>query len=550
MKTDSAAIAFCAVCIVYCAFFGILAVKNRKDSKSIRLYCIASGVSAFMAVAAAVFVHYISILLIVFLLALISVLLLALIALQDTACRQEYGALKMQMNALQKELIQVRESDDTTVKAKELLPVGNVFLMKAVEAIRQKTDTAGILKFINQIIVKELGADGGVILTIGELEDVLAVQAYDGNYPPPYKLPDDVPHQQDRVITNFRYAEFPLNHSFFGTAALHAKPILITNAREDDRIVVNGTEPFLTPGSLLTLPMVYRDTVEGLISLSRSADHSSFIESDVQIGEILASYATAALKLVYDLQEETALHTIENETDIANRIQKILLPKKLIDTENISFSVLFNQARGVCSDYYDVIRNQKDKLFCIIADVAGRSIHSCIVMVMIRALIYLITNTAQSTQCIVDILNKGITGKIAIDHYASISLLTYNAREKCIEYVNAGAQSLLLWKAAAHRLVRLEQKSDPIGVDSKSVYTAKRIPVEAGDMAVLFTDGIIETLNERGEAFGLKTLAELLIAHAALPARVITDKINKHIQTFMGKTLPHDDQTVMIIKVK
>ena len=98
--------------------------------------------------------------------------------------------------------------------------------------------------------------------------------------------------------------------------------------------------------------------------------------------------------------------------------------------------------------------------------------------------------------------------------------------------------------------MRLEQKSDPIGIDSKSVYTAKRIQVEKGDIAVLFTDGIEETLNDRGDAFGLKALAELLADYAKLPAKEITKKINQQIKAFMGKTSPHDDQTVMIIKVK
>ena len=477
-------------------------------------------------------------------------MLLIAIAFNDAFYKKEYAAVNAKMELLQEELVKAQKPDETSLRAKELLPVGNTFLIKAAEAIRKKTDTAGILGFINKIMIEQLFADGGVILTIAEFEDVLSVKAYSGNYPPPYKLPDDVPHKQDRVATNFKYAEFPLHNSFFGEAARSAKPILIQNAREDERIVVNGEEPFLLPGSLLTLPMVYHDTVGGLISVARSAGRDPFTESDIEIGEILTSYATAALKLVYDLQEKTELNTIENETDIASRIQKILLPKKLVDTPNLNFSVLFNQARGVCSDYYDIIQNQKDRLFCITADVAGKSIHACIVMAMLRSLLYLITNTPHHTQSILDILNKGITGKIAIDHYASVSVLAYIPAEKAIEYVNAGTQSLLLWKNATKKMIRLEQKTDPIGVDGKSVYTAKKIPVEKGDIAVLFTDGIIETLNERGEPFGLKALAELLADYSKLSAKEITAKIDKHVKAFMGKISPHDDQTVMVIKVK
>ena len=550
MKIVSAATVFLIISIVCCLFFGIRAIKNKKRKQSVRIYDIVLIVIMLFSILAAFLLRHVSLPLASSALGALCFLLLIVIASNDAVYRREYTALKTEMESLQEELINVQRPDETAIRAKELLPIGNTFLIEAAKAIRQRTDTSGILGFINKIMIERLFADGGVILTIGEFEDVLSVKAYNGNYPPPYKLPDDVPHRQDRVATNFKYAEFPLNNSFFGEAARSAQPILIANAQKDSRIVVNGEEPFLVPGSLLTLPMVYNDTVEGLVSLSRSSEHAPFTESDVQIGEILTSYATAALKLIYDLQEETELNTIENETDIASRIQKILLPKKLVDTAHLNFSVLFNQARGVCSDYYDVIQNQKDRLFCIIADVAGKSIHACIVMVMIRSLLYLITNTTQDTQSILDILNKGITGKISIDHYASISLLAYIPIEKSIEYVNAGTQSLLLWKASTKKLVRLEQKSDPIGVDSKSVYTCKTIPVEKGDIAVLFSDGVIETLNERGEPFGLKALAELLAANAAAPAKAITDKINKQIKAFMGKSLPHDDQTVMIIKVK
>jgi putative sigma factor regulatory protein len=550
MKVVSAATVFLAISVVCCLFFIIRAIKNRKSTQVMRVYNIILAILMLLSIAAAGYFRYISFPFSSLALGILCFILLAVVAANDMMYRQEYAALKTEIALLQEELINAQRPDETAIRAKELLPVGNTFLIKAAEAIRHRTDIAGILGFINKIMIERLFADGGVILTIGEVEDVLSVKAYGGSYPPPYKLPDDVPHRPEQVATNFRYAEFPLNNSFFGEAAHSAKPILIANAQEDDRIVINGEEPFLLPGSLLTLPMVYRDTVVGLISLSRSTEHAPFTDSDVQIGEILASYATAALRLIYDLQEETELNTIENETDIASRIQKVLLPKKLIDTADLSFSVLFNQAKGVCSDYYDIIQNQKDRLFCITADVAGKSIHACIVMVMIRSLLYLITNTAQNTQSILDILNKGITGKISIDHYASISLLAYIPVEKSIEYVNAGTQSLLLWKASTKKLVRLEQKSDPIGVDSKSVYTCKKIQVEKGDIAVLFTDGVVETLNERGESFGLKALAELLAANATSPAKAITEKINKQIKTFIGKTSPHDDQTVMIIKVK
>lgn len=480
----------------------------------------------------------------------VCVILMLSLMTADNTYKKQYNAFITQTEQMKEQLENAQKPDEAALRAKELLPVGNDFLIHAAETIHNNRDVTRILSFINKIMIERLFADGGVILTIGEFEDVLSVKAYDGIYPPPYKLPDDVPHKKDRVITNFKYAEFPLNDSFFGTAALSAKPILIQNAQTDSRIVVNGNEPFLKSGSLLTLPMIYNDNVTGIISLSRSTDQKPFTENDIEIGEILAGYATAALKLVYDFQEETELHTIENEMDIASRIQKLLLPKKLVDTAALHFSVLFNQARGVCSDYYDVIKTPNGRTVCVIADIAGKSIHACIVMVTIRALLYLITGTARSDQNILDLLNKGMIGKLSIDQYASISLLTYIPEEHCIEYINAGTQSLLLWKQKTKTMSKLEQKTDPIGIDTKSVYRCKKLPVEKGDIAVLFTDGVVETLNQQGEPFGLKALAGLLTEYHALSAQEIAKKINQHIKSFIGSTSPHDDQTMMVVKVK
>ena len=175
-----------------------------------------------LSIAAAGFFRYISFPFASLALGALCFILLVVIASNDAVYRREYMALKTQMELVQEELIKAQRPDETAMRAKELLPVGNTFLIKAAEAIRQQTDTAGILGFINKIMIEQLFADGGVILTIGEFEDVLSVKAYSGTYPPPYKLPDDVPHQQDQVATNFRYAEFPLNNSFFGEVARSA----------------------------------------------------------------------------------------------------------------------------------------------------------------------------------------------------------------------------------------------------------------------------------------------------------------------------------------
>ncbi|NVP25368.1 SpoIIE family protein phosphatase [Treponema phagedenis] len=441
-------------------------------------------------------------------------------------------------------------ADETYLRAKALFPVGNKFIAHAAEMLRDRKDVSATLAFINQVMIEQMYADGGVILIADDFEDFLAVKALEGNFPPPYKLPDDVPHKIERVRTNFKYAEFKLENSIFGEAATSGVPILIQDGTQDERVYNNGPESFLLPGSYLILPMISKGNVTGIIGLSRDSGNVPFTETDVEIAEMLANYVTEALNLIDALQEEAELTAIENEMAMASKIQNILLPKKLVDTPSLSFGLYAKQAKGVCSDYYDVIRSQEDRSFIIVFDVAGKSIQAVIVMIMIRAIIYLLTSTKQSTLTLLDALNKGITGKISIDHYAGVSFLTYLHNEKAIEYASAGNQALLIWRNKTNKLEMITQATDPIGVSVKSIYTVKKLPFTENDIAILYTDGIIEALNSEGSQFSLQSVSNVIAKNKDLRAKEIAKKLNEQITQFMGKALPRDDQTFVVVKAK
>ena len=120
-----------------------------------------------LSIAAAGYFRYISFPFSSLALGILCFILLAVVAANDMMYRQEYAALKTEIALLQEELINAQRPDETAIRAKELLPVGNTFLIKAAEAIRHRTDIAGILGFINKIMIERLFADGGGILTIG-----------------------------------------------------------------------------------------------------------------------------------------------------------------------------------------------------------------------------------------------------------------------------------------------------------------------------------------------------------------------------------------------
>ena len=439
---------------------------------------------------------------------------------------------------------------EESLRAHKLINTARLLLQKTNGLIVRKKDISSeMFPYIAESFLTELSADGAVVLAVQSFEDVLAVKALTGTFPPPYKLPDDLARKEDHVFSNFKYARFEMGESIFTEVASEGKTILIKNWKETTLLPDNGNEKFLQHGSLIFFPLMVNTIIVGVAAVSRSPDKVPFSENEVKTGEFLSGFAAEMINLTLSISEASEHAEIENITDTVAKIQRILLPKNLKKVPGLEIGEYFLQERGICSDYYDVIVQQK-RVFIVLADVAGKSIQSAIIMIMIRAILYLITNTDQNMESILDWLNKGITGKIDIDHFASISLLSYEPKTNTIEFIGAGNQAMMIWNNEKNKIELFQQKTDPIGIDVRSTYKSIKIPLKKGDVAALYTDGMIETLNAAGEQYGTTRLAQLMADNNSQNSKDIVNKIKNDMTSFIGKAQTHDDRTLLIIKAR
>lgn len=439
---------------------------------------------------------------------------------------------------------------EESLRARKLISTARLLLQKTNGLISGKKDISSeMFPYIAESFLMELSADGAVVLAVQSFEEVLAVKTLIGTFPPPYKLPDDLARKEDHVFSNFKYARFEMGESIFTEVASQGKTLFIKDCKGNPLLPNNGNEKFLQHGSLIFFPLMVSTVVVGVAAVSRNPDNVPFSENEVKIGEYLSDFAAEMINLTLNISEASEHAEIENITDTVAKIQRILLPKNLKKVPGLEIGEYFLQERGICSDYYDVIVQQK-RVFIVLADVAGKSIQSAIIMIMIRAILYLITNTDQNTESILDWLNKGITGKIDIDHFASISLLSYEQKTNTIEFIGAGNQAMMIWNNEKNKIELFQQKTDPIGIDVRSTYKSIKIPLHEGDVAALYTDGIIETLNKAGEQYGAARLAKLIADNHSKNSKDIVNKIKNDMTSFIGKAQTHDDRTLLIIKAR
>ena len=260
-----------------------------------------------------------------------------------------------------------------------------------------------------------------------------------------------------------------------------------------------------------------------------------FSERDFDRCKLLANFGSIAVANSFTFLEAAERSDIEREAAIAENVQKTMLPKKLPVLRGLGFGAFSSPARGVCSDYYDVIQTRADKAVLVIGDVAGKGVGAAsLVMVMLRSILHLITNSTKDAATLLQWMNRGISGMVDMDHFATVSLVDADASSGSLELANAGHQPVVIYRAHADAIETVEVKSVPIGVERTTVYAAKRLALGAGDVLVMYTDGIIEAMNAQGKRSGRKNLGNIVQETTRFLHRISPTRIRAELLEFTG----------------
>lgn len=428
--------------------------------------------------------------------------------------------------------------------------IGKDIMELSADAISANAEIPHLLDRINDLIMQMTEADGAAILLVDEFEDLVSVRSLVGNFPPPFKLPSSLPHQENAVKSHFRNAQFPFDSNIFGHIVKTGTKELVLAPKNDSRIFQNGPEDFLEASSYLFVPMKLRDTVMGIIALARKKNSDKFSPEDLSAVQTLADFTGVAVKNVYSFQEISEHAEITREAYIAGMIQDMLYLKKLPPLPALSVGSFFKSAQGICSDYLDIIPSRKDRISFILADVTGKSMISLTIMIMIRAIIRVIINTPQSAATILSWTNRGIAQEKTIDHYASAALLNYDAVQKRIQFATAGTTPVLYFAAKEKVWKKLSKESEPLGVEKVTEYTDVDIQLQTGDLIVVYTDGLIEAVDDNGTQYSVQRLKDVIQNKADLDGKKIAESVKADMVDFMGKSASHDDQSLLVLKIQ
>jgi phosphoserine phosphatase RsbU/P len=241
---------------------------------------------------------------------------------------------------------------------------------------------------------------------------------------------------------------------------------------------------------------------------------------------------------------------LNRELEIAKEVQEHLFPQRLPSVPGLDYCGRCRPAREVGGDYYDFLELAGGRLGIAIGDVSGKGIGAALMMASLEASLRAQASVGRDLNELMKQVNTLVYEASSPNRYATLFYAEYDPQSHQLTYVNAGHNPPLILRksAAGWKVSRLETGGPVIGV-LQLCYQQETFPLEPGDLAVLFTDGVSESMNGRNEEWGEHRLIEFVKTCHGLPALEVMNRILVAAEAFAAGAPQHDDMTLVVLRV-
>src|SRR5262245_43218110 len=335
----------------------------------------------------------------------------------------------------------------------------------------------------------------------------------------------------------------PLGTGLIGTAAKLNMPLRIADVTQDPRYLNVHTET----RAELVVPLTSKGRVVGVVDLE-STHVGYFSEYHERFLMTLASRMASSL-----VNAELHTRVAENESrlgremKIAREIQRQLMPDEVPSIPPLQMAVLFKPVAQLGGDLYDWIPFDDGRLAITIGDVAGKGAPAALYGALSSGVIRTRAGRKYPPGQMLELVNKTLYQRPIEGQYVAVTYAVYHPKTRTIALSNSGLPYPLLVRAGQPSF--LDVGGIPLGLFSDSHYEETSLELQAGDVLVFYSDGVVEMRNDSGEEFGLKRLAEAVCSSCEKSPEEIVKSVSAALAEFIGRVRPQDDRTMIVIRM-
>ncbi len=305
--------------------------------------------------------------------------------------------------------------------------------------------------------------------------------------------------------------------------------------------------------SLMAFPVQVKGEKIGTLALLKELPEG-FNKEMTQIVSAFANQAGISIENFRLLKEAIQNERYKEELKIAKTVQKSLLPTMLEKAEDFDISAFSQSADEVGGDYYDTIRINDHEVGLIIADVSGKGTTAAFHMSQMKGIFHSLAQQALDPKEFMIRANQALRYCLERGSFISATYFVVDSGKKMIHYSRAGHCPVLMYTASKGTAEYLVDKGTALGMikgkDYCNFVETNSIPYRSGDIMVLYTDGITEAKDPKGEEFGLELLQKTIVDSAKFTPKEIQDNLIKTLYEYTGTEDINDDYTTMIVKFR
>jgi serine phosphatase RsbU (regulator of sigma subunit) len=236
--------------------------------------------------------------------------------------------------------------------------------------------------------------------------------------------------------------------------------------------------------------------------------------------------------------------SIEQELRMARSIQQASLPKEVPKLEGWQITPFYQPAREVGGDFYDFHLLSEGRLGLVVGDATGKGVPAALVMSTTCGMLQLAAGALDSSSPgeILERVNEALLARIPQNMFVTCFYAILDPNSGSLTYANAGHD--LPYLQSNGNAQELMARGMPLGLMPAMSYEENEIVLQAGEAALLYSDGLVEAHDPEGEMFGFPRLRALVAEHGEKGS--LADFLMEELYSFVGKGWEQEDDITLL----
>jgi serine phosphatase RsbU (regulator of sigma subunit) len=236
---------------------------------------------------------------------------------------------------------------------------------------------------------------------------------------------------------------------------------------------------------------------------------------------------------------------VRDELEVARELQRELLPEQPPDLGGYEFAFSYRTANTIGGDYYDFLELDDGRLVVVIGDASGHGIAAGLLMAVASSTLRLAFDDSDDPAAAADLINRALWRTGGPRAFMTLFCAVLDPATGALQGVSAGHPYPMIRRTDGS-IEEIGSGSLPLGIRRHVDLPRSEAVIGPGEALLLYTDGIAETVNAAGEAFGFDRLRRSL--ENGGPGQAVHDRIVAEVDHFRGDEPVHDDRSVVVIR--